>query len=107
MYGNTKISKLTKKNAVKIFYQHNTPSNLLTVFNMINKTTNSYCKPKNSMPTIYDYKQNKMAKTIYDILIENNLNIVSQVKNYRGKIIALMVTSRADDKKPIYIPTNA
>lgn len=105
MYGNTKTSKLTKKNAVKIFYQHNTPSNLLTVFNMINKTTNSYCKPKNSMPTVYDYKQNKMAKNIYDILIENNLNIVSQVKNYRGKIIAFMVTYRADDKKPIYIPT--
>ena len=105
LYGNTKTSKLTKKNAVKIFYQHNTPSNLLNVFNMINKTTNSYCKPKNSMPTVYDYKQNKMAKNIYDILIENNLNIVSQVKNYRGKIIAFMVTSRTDDIKPIYIPT--
>tara|TARA_B110000879_G_C11182879_1_gene519469 strand:- start:7 stop:5559 length:5553 start_codon:yes stop_codon:yes gene_type:complete len=105
MYGNTNTSKLTKKNAVKIFYQHNTPANLLNVFSMINKTTNSYCKPKNSMPTVYEYKQNKMAKNIYNILIENNLNITNQVKNYRGKIIAFMVSTRAEDATAVYIPT--
>ena len=105
LYGNTKLSKITKKNAVKIFYQQNTPPNLLNVFNMINKTTNSFCKPKSSMPTVYEYKTNLSANTIYNILQQNRLYIDSQVRNYRGKTIAFIVKSRMTDDFGFYIPT--
>ena len=105
LYGNTKMSKITKKNAVKIFYQQNTPPNLLNVFNMINKTTNSFCKPKPSMPTVYDYKTNLSADVIYNILKQNRLYIESQVRNYRGKTIAFNVKSRMTDDFGFYIPT--
>ena len=90
---------------VKIFYKDNTNILLTDVFNMINKTTNSYCKPKNSMPQIYDYKQNKPAKVIYDILVNNKFYVSKQVNNYNGKIVALMVSSRENDTKEVYIPT--
>jgi len=105
MYGNTKVDKFTKKNAVKIFYQQNTPPNLLNVFNMINKTTDSFCKPQSSMPNVYDYKRNHQANDVYDILTQNNLVVKQQVRNYRGKTIAFMVSTRNEDTNTIYIPT--
>jgi hypothetical protein len=105
LYGNTKISKHTKKNAVKIFYQQNTPSNLLNLFSIINKTTNKYCKPRPSMPDVYDYKTNISAAEIYTILQENRLIVENQVRNYRGKTIAFIVKSRITDNNGFYIPT--
>ena len=106
MYGNTNINKISKKNAVKIFYSQNTPPNLLNVFNMINKTTDAYCKPVNSIPTVYEYKRNLNALTIYNILLQKRFHINSQVRNYRGKTIALMVSNRKEDNDHIYIPTD-
>jgi len=105
LYGNTKLSKHTKKNAVKIFYQQNTPSNLLNLFTIINKSTNQFCKPKSSMPNVYDYKTNISAADIYTILQENRIIIENQVRNYRGKTIAFIVKSRSTDNNGFYIPT--
>jgi len=105
LYGNTKLSKHTKKNAVKIFYQQNTPSNLLNLFTIINKTTNKFCKPKPSMPDVYDYKTNISAAEIYTILQENRLIVENQVRNYRGKTIAFIVKSGITDDNGFYIPT--
>lgn len=105
LYGNTNASKLTKKNAVKIFSHQNTPPNLLNVFEMINKTTSKYCKPRESLPNVYDYKPNLSALEIYEILTEKRLVIKNQVKNYRNKVIAFIVSTRAEDETGIYVPT--
>jgi len=105
-YGNTNTSKTTKKNAVKIFYQQNTPPNLLNVFDMINKTTNKYCKPKASLPTVYDYKTNISAQKIYEILTNNRLVVKNQVQNYRNQVIAFTVSTRMEDEIGIYVPTS-
>jgi hypothetical protein len=72
---------------------------------MINKTTDSYCKPQNSMPNVYEYKQNHQANDIYEILTINKFIVNSQVRNYRGKTIAFMVSSRTDDTNHLYVPT--
>ena len=105
LYGNTNASKLTKKNAVKIFSHQNTPPNLLNVFEMINKTTSKYCKPRASLPNVYDYKPNLSALEIYEILTEKRLVIKKQVQNYRNKVIAFIVSTRAEDETGIYVPT--
>ncbi len=105
LYGNTNASKLTKKNAVKIFSHQNTPPNLLNVFEMINKTTSKYCKPRASLPNVYDYKPNLSAVEIYEILTEKRLVIKKQVMNYRNKVIAFIVSTRAEDETGIYVPT--
>jgi len=105
LHGNTNASKLTKKNAVKIFSQQNTPPNLLNVFEMINKTTSKYCTPRASLPNVYDYKPNLSALEIYEILTEKRLIIKKQVHNYRNKVIAFIVATRAEDETGIYVPT--
>ena len=105
LYGNTNASKQTKKTAVKIFSQQNTPPNLLNVFEMINKTTSKYCKPRASLPNVYDYKPNLSALEIYEILTEKRLVIKKQVHNYRNKVIAFIVSTRAEDETGIYVPT--
>ena len=106
LYGNTNASKLTKKNAVKIFSHQNTPPNLLNVFEMINKTTSKYCKPRASLPNVYDYKPNLSALEIYEILTEKRLVIKKQVTNYRNNVIAFIVSTRAEDETGIYVPTS-
>ena len=105
LYGNTNASKLTKKNAVKIFSHQNTPPNLLNVFEMINKTTGKYCKPRASLPNVYDYKPNLSALEIYEILTEKRLVVKKQVQNYRNKVIAFIVFTRLEDETGIYVPT--
>jgi hypothetical protein len=105
LYGSTNAATLKRQNAVKIFSQQNTPPNLLNVFEMINKTTSKYCKPRESLPNVYDYKPNLSALAIYEILTEKRLIIKSQVKNYRNKVIAFIVSARAEDEIGIYVPT--
>jgi hypothetical protein len=72
---------------------------------MINKTTGKYCKPRASLPNVYDYKPNLSALEIYEILTEKHLVINKQVQNYRNKVIAFIVFTRVEDDTGIYVPT--
>ena len=106
LYGNTAGGiTIATQNAVKIFTKKNIPTKLQNVLEMIQKTSNKYCKSHPSMPKVYEFKENIPAKQVYDILITNNFIVNSQVMNYRGKIIGLMVSLREGDTSSLYIPT--
>ena len=73
-----------------------------TIFKIIGNLINNKCKPiKNS--TIKNFKQNKSAYDIYDILIHYNYEIKKQVLNYQGKCIGFVVNK--DLENNVYIPT--
>ena len=107
IYGTKRNLNYHPLSPIKIFYNnnHNIPSNILKIFEMINQTTNKYCKPKNSLPNIYTYKQNLTANTIYNKLIEFDYIVKNQVSNYRGKIIGLLVSNNKYDKNYVFVPT--
>lgn len=74
-----------------------------TIFKTIGNLINNKCKPiKHS--TIKNFKQNKSAYDIYDILIHYNYEINKQVLNYQGKCIGFVVNKDLDND--VYIPTS-
>jgi hypothetical protein len=106
IYGNTAGGITTNSyNAIKIFNKKTIPPNLSRVLDLIEKTSQKYCKGQPSMPKVYEFKENISAKLIQEILLAHHFIINSQVMNYRGKIIGFMVSIREGDDHPIYIPT--
>ncbi len=103
IYGSTKTDKSsTKTGAIKIFYRDNTPSKLTPIFNNIKNTMNKYCKPNNKNK-IYTYKENISLQQLYNELETINFAIHKQIKNYRNRIIGLIV-SQIDETKHIFLP---
>lgn len=98
--------------AIKIFQRGNTPRSLLNVFEMIHRTSKDRCMPQQSIKKyanngikIYEFKQNLPATTLHTTLKKHSFVIRSQIANYRGKVIGLMVSNNAEDKVSVYIPT--
>ena len=105
VYGNTRNENASNKvNAVKIFYKENTPSNLVSIMNMIGNSLSKYCRPKDK-PKVYKYKENLLASVIRKIGEDYELYFHKQVMDYRGKIIGLLVASNKDMDKYVYLPT--
>lgn len=74
-----------------------------TIFKVIGNLINNKCKPiKHS--TIKNFKQNKSAYDIYDILIHYNYEIKKQVLNYQSKCVGFVVNK--DLTNDVYIPTS-
>lgn len=102
IYGSTKNDKSsTKTNAIKIFYRDNTPSKLTPIFNNIKNTMNKYCKPNKNRA--YKYKENISLQQLYRELENINFAIHKQIKNYRNRIIGLIV-SQIDETKQLFLP---
>ena len=53
------------------------------------------CKPKDSLPRLYDFKRNLPVEQIIEILKDSTVNyeIHTQVLNYQSKIVGLIVSS--------------
>lgn len=85
----TQIRTFTKSNA-----------HLRPIIQMLNKTLNNYCKPKQSLPDVYEYKQPILLEDLVDILKEVKYTVLKQVLNYQGKAIALLVSLET----PILVP---
>ncbi len=66
---------------------------LRPIIKMLNRTLNNYCRPKSSMPDVYEYKQPILLEELVDELTQLSYKIVKQVLNYQGKTIALQVTN--------------
>jgi len=94
-------------NIVWAFREDNTPSNIKYVLNIIQKTTNKYCAPLPGLPKQYDFKKNIDALEIGKILKSVSYLIDTQVLNFQGKVVGLLVRkSNAEEVVPgIYIPT--
>ena len=73
---------------------------LKSIKNNINK-----CSPLPSNIKTYEFKTNYQSNKIVELIksVNSNYKIVSQVVNYQGKTIGLMI--KLDDSKPFYIPT--
>jgi ribosomal protein S8 len=67
------------------------------VLSTIEKSMGRYCSPRESMPRVYKYKKNITLLQLYNILKDSNFDVGSQVVNYRGKIIGVLVND-------IYVP---
>ena len=71
---------------------------------LIESSLSKYCKPKDK-PKVYTYKDNLSAKKIYDICNDHNIIIHEQVMNYRGQVVALMISPTEITSKKLYLPT--
>ena len=106
VYGNTKNERAANKlNAIKIFYSENMPPNLSNVMKNIQNSVSKYCKPADK-PTTYIYKNNISAQKTYDILSSLNITIHKHVSNYRGKIIAFLVSEVKESNQLLYLPVS-
>lgn len=79
------------------WFDYTAIDSIKTVLAMIQKTTQRHCLPLESMPRVYKFKKNVPVNTVYKVLTERGHDIESQVSNYRGKIIGVIVDS-------IYLP---
>ena len=105
IYGNTRNEKASNKlNAIKIFYNENTPPNLVPIMKNIEKSISNYCKPSEK-PKTYIYKNNSIALKIEEILRSIDFTIHAQVSNYRGKTIGFLIYKVKENENYIYIPT--
>ena len=75
-----------------------------SLFKMLNRTLNNYCRPKQSMPDIYEYKQPILLHDLTNVLQELSYTIVCQVLNYQGKVVALQVQNPVNPVKMVYVP---
>ena len=92
---------------VKIFTQNAGTFELKqmqVIFDKIMETTGKSCKPIHNRPRVYEYKENISAEALSLLIKKEGFTIQSQVQNYRGKIIGLLINTHTDDKVPIYLP---
>jgi hypothetical protein len=89
---------------IKTFDEHNSPKNIKKILNIIQKTTQKYCSSKPSMPNVYELKKNIPLKEMITILKNDKYYIETQVMNYQGKIIGVIVKQNAESEKTLFIP---
>jgi hypothetical protein len=89
---------------IKTFDEHNSPKNIKKILNIIQKTTQKYCSSRPSMPNVYEFKKNIPVKEMITILKNDKYYIESQVLNYQGKVIGLIVKQNAESESNIFIP---
>lgn len=106
IYGNTRNERASNKlNAIKVFYNENTPPNLTPIMKNIENSISNYCKPSEK-PKTYIYKNNLIASNLAEIIKSIGFTIHTQVLNYRGKSIGFLLYEVKENKKYIYIPSS-
>jgi len=74
------------------------------IFDMVMEVANKSCKPMTNRVKSYEYKDNISADTLIQLIREQGFTLRSQVQNYRGKTVGLLVAIRPDDDRPIFLP---
>uniref|UniRef100_A0A6C0ISK9 Uncharacterized protein n=1 Tax=viral metagenome TaxID=1070528 RepID=A0A6C0ISK9_9ZZZZ len=78
-------------------YDKNLPKALRAVFaKIIKPTIANKCKALISKPNEYRFKQAPLLDTLIETLLRKGYTIHTQVMNFQGKVIGLMVTSKND-----------
>lgn len=91
------------KMQIRTFTKSN--AHLRPIVRMLNQTLNNYCKPKQSLPDVYEYKQPILLDELVVILKEVKYTVLKQVLNYQGKAIALLVQGTPTQAQtPILVP---
>ena len=78
--------------------------NIQYVLQTIQKSTNEKCGPLPSMPYRYHFKTNVVADVLHERLKSIDYIVVSQIMNYQGKIIGLLVKPTVETKNAILVP---
>jgi hypothetical protein len=97
----TKISEET----IKIFMNMTATDELKTlrkVLNMVIETTGRKCKPMQTRPRTYTYKENVPVDVLMKNASDIGLAVKNQVLNYNGKVIALIVETQ--EQAMVYLP---
>ena len=80
----------------KTFLESRIPNDLKQVLITIQKSFGKYCAVQPSIS--YNFKRNIPAKDLFKLLRTNRYNILSQIMNYRGKIIAIIASKYSELK---------
>ena len=96
-------------NVTKLFHEARKDSNAVIknikkILKIIQNNLTNSCYPKSSMPNVYKFKRNVLAFKLFSLLKNVNYNIVSQVMNYQGKIIGLLVNNGAENGTNVFVP---
>jgi hypothetical protein len=88
------------------FIENTAPPMIQHLLRTIEHTSENYCRPVPSRPKEYKYKRNISAEKILYLLrtAEKPYTVTSQVRDYRGKIIALLVQETEGGVRQIYLP---
>ena len=94
---------------IKLFDHIDSPNLMKTkkIFEVIRNATMDKCKPLNSMPKKYLFKQNISLKELINEIVLYDLKIIDQVLNYDLRTIGIRVLDReleSMNKSPIMIP---
>ena len=89
---------------VKAFDEHNSPKNIKKILNIIQKTTQKYCSALPSLPNVYEFKKNIPVKVLITILKNDKYYVESQILNYQGKVIGILVKQNSESKSHVFIP---
>ena len=70
-----------------------TNNKMENMLQFLEKTLQSQCSPKNSLPQQYHFKKNMSASEMLHTLVANDYNVHYQVMNYQSKIIGMIISS--------------
>jgi hypothetical protein len=90
----------------KAFRENKAIQSVKDMLKMIDLTRRKYCKPLPSMPRVYKFKQNITLQDMIRIFKQmktHHYNIVSQVLNYKNKVIGIRV-NKEEKQAPIFVP---
>ena len=86
---------------MKTFVEQSSIKNVITVLNVIKKSSKKYCSPLSSQPRLF--KRNIVASEMYRLFKLENYTIFNQILNYQGKVIGITV-SHKDSNIAVMIP---
>jgi hypothetical protein len=91
----------------KLFYggSKSLDSKMDNLLKFLEKTMNSQCSPKNSLPNLYNFKRNFSVKEMMKTLISYDYNVHLQVMNYQSKIIGCIISQKNSTIK-FFVPCN-
>jgi len=97
----TKVSEET----IKIFMNMTATDELKAlrnVLNMVMDVSGRKCKPMQTRPRTYTYKENVPVNVLIKNATDIGLTVKKQVLNYNGKVIAVLVETQ--EKAGVYLP---
>lgn len=70
----------------------------------IEQLSKKYCKPKNSMPSKYDFEHAKYdLHQMVELLRESNYDVLQQIVNYQAKSVGVIVLA-TDSQNAVFVP---
>jgi hypothetical protein len=95
-----------ENNIIKIkrtFLEQTAMKPLRNALSIIQKTTDKFCVSLPSLPKVYRFKKNISLESLFLLLKNYEYTILSQIMNYQGKIIGIVV-QRKGSKNFVFVP---